>query len=243
MTDRAMPAVSGHFSEAEGGFDMSSTEHISLGDDFSARASEARTISDRMLLNDALRGREAVITLYEQGFLEYVEKRRGTRGRLVPIDLRYLDPTPTVERRYPDRLFKISCATGGLALVTGALAAFGVLSVYLGAVAAVMISATVVLGIACFYLSHERIRFYTQHGRAVALELRPGVGCIGRYHAILPNLIRAIEGAGEDIGEDTAIFLRSEMREHYRLRKEGVLSVQECSDSTARILAHFDNPV
>jgi hypothetical protein len=31
------------------------------------------------------------------------------------------------------------------------------------------------------------------------------------------------------------------MREHYRLRTDGILSEEECSDSTGRILVHFDD--
>jgi len=36
------------------------------------------------------------------------------------------------------------------------------------------------------------------------------------------------------------MFLRAEMREHYRLRGDGVLSVGTCAECTGRILAHFD---
>jgi hypothetical protein len=62
-----------------------------------------------------------------------------------------------------------------------------------------------------------------------------------RFRAAMPRLIRAIEQAEESIGDDTAIYLRAEMREHYRLRGDGVLTEQDCSEGTGRILLHFDD--
>jgi hypothetical protein len=53
-------------------------------------------------------------------------------------------------------------------------------------------------------------------------------------------LCRAIEEAAERIGADTAAYLRAEMREHYRLRGNGVLDNDECARGTGRILAQFD---
>jgi hypothetical protein len=81
------------------------------------------------------------------------------------------------------------------------------------------------------------------HGRAVALQLEAGVGAIRRYREMLPDLVGAIEAAGESVSDDTMVYLRSEMREHYRLREAGVLSETECSESTSRILAYFDGPL
>jgi hypothetical protein len=79
------------------------------------------------------------------------------------------------------------------------------------------------------------------HGRAAALTLTAGLGRIRRLRSLLPNIINAIGDAEDDIGEDTTVFLRAEMREHYRLRTDGVLSEEECSNSTGRILVHFDD--
>jgi hypothetical protein len=71
--------------------------------------------------------------------------------------------------------------------------------------------------------------------------LTAGLGRIRRLRNVLPIIINAIGDAEDDIGEDTTVFLRAEMREHYRLRTDGVLSDEECSDSTGRILGQFDN--
>jgi hypothetical protein len=70
--------------------------------------------------------------------------------------------------------------------------------------------------------------------------LAANFGAIKPFRAFVPELSRAIEEAAEEIPDDTSSFLRAEMREHYRLRGEGVMSVQTCAESTGRILAHFD---
>ena len=90
------------------------------------------------------------------------------------------------------------------------------------------------------YRSCERTLFATIHGRASVLELVANVGSLKKFRAFVPVLSAAIEEAAERIGDDTAAFLRAEMREHYRLRGDGVLSNQCCADSTGRILAQFD---
>ena len=46
--------------------------------------------------------------------------------------------------------------------------------------------------------------------------------------------------AAERIGVDTAAYLRAEMREHYRLRGDGVLDNDACARGTGSILAQFD---
>jgi hypothetical protein len=223
-------------------FDEETAEHISLGDDYAERADGARTVCDRAMVRDKLRGRETFMTFYRQGFLEVIERRGGRSSRCVPIDLRYLDPLPTIDRRFPRRLLQMTAGVTIVAIALAALAAFDVAAAWTVPAAAAAFATALMAGIGCFYLSHEEIRFVTLHGRAMTLRLCAGLGCIGRYRQLLPKIVRAIETAADGIGEDTMRHLRSEMREHYRLRGAGVLSDAECSDSTARILAQFDDP-
>jgi hypothetical protein len=105
---------------------------------------------------------------------------------------------------------------------------------------AVTAIATVVTLYVGIYVSHERIEFCTLHGRAGVLRLVANFGSIKKFHAFVPRLCRAIDEAAERIGADTAAYLRAEMREHYRLRGNGVLSNDECARGTGRILAQFD---
>jgi hypothetical protein len=129
--------------------------------------------------------------------------------------------------------------------MAAALAAFAVayftalgalaVSFGLGATAAAAVAVAIALR-----RSHETIEYVTLHGRARVLALVANFGAIKPFHAFVPELSRAIEEAAEKISGDTSSFLRGEMREHYRLRGDGVLSVGTCAESTGRILAHFD---
>jgi hypothetical protein len=232
-------AVNGH----EDVWDSTSTQHISLGGDFHDRVEQSRTLVEQIVINDKLRGRGTRATFYDEGFLKIAERRRNKVLRKYEVDLRYLDTVPTVTRHYPIRLLKITAGCGGFSLIVSLLAWFGLLTLFTVPAAAVGIAATVVAALWSVFLSHEKISFYTLHGRAVALRLGAGLGYIRSYHKLIPLIVNAIEEASENVGEDTMVYLRSEMREHYRLRGEGILSENECSDSTSRILAHFDEPL
>ena len=104
-------------------------------------------------------------------------------------------------------------------------------------IAALTTAVTLYVGL---YLSHEKIEFSTLHGRVAVLELIANFGSVKKYRAFVPILSRAVEEAAERIGTDTAAYLRAEMREHYRLRGDGVLDNDECARGTGRILAQFD---
>jgi hypothetical protein len=155
--------------------------------------------------------------------------------------LRYLDPVPAQKRHYAKRTLKFAAVFAGIAALAGSL---GVLPSIRSIAILVAVAAGAVALAAFFlfvYLSHEKTVFRTMHGRAAALTLTAGLGRIRRLRSLLPNIINAIGDAEDDIGEDTTVFLRAEMREHYRLRTDGVLSEEECSNSTGRILVHFDD--
>jgi hypothetical protein len=64
------------------------------------------------------------------------------------------------------------------------------------------------------------------------------LGSFRSLRATVPKLVAAMEKA-TDQETDGNKRLRSEMREHYRLRACGVLSETSCAQSTQRILDHF----
>jgi hypothetical protein len=224
------------------GLDESKSEHIYLADEVGAEAAtEPKTVVEKIELRDRLRGVVTRITLYDEGFLRLDEARRGKGTRSHRVDLRYLDPVPVQRRYYPKPLLKVAAICAGVAGLAALLALFPAVRHFALPVAFVVAGASFATFLLFVYLSHEKIVFRTMHGRAAALTLSAGLGCVRRLRAVLPTVIRSIGDAEEAIGEDTTIFLRAEMREHYRLRGDGILSEQECSDSTGRILVHFDD--
>jgi hypothetical protein len=219
----------------------SHAEHIYLSDETAGDgATEPKTVREKIEIRDRLRGFDMRITLYEEGFLR-LDETRGKDSRTYNVNLLYLDPVPTQKRHYAKR-------TGRVAAICAGIAGLATLLVAFPSVAPIAIATAIAAGGAAFVAfllfvraSHEKIVFRTMHGRAAALTLTAGLGRIRRVRSLLPLIINAIGDAEDDIGEDTTVFLRAEMREHYRLRTDGVLSEEECSDSTGRILVHFDN--
>jgi hypothetical protein len=157
--------------------------------------------------------------------------------------LRYLDSVPTIDTYFAKRTFQVALGLGGVGALAFLIGQFEALASYALPGAAIAAAAAVATALVGAYRSHQRIVFQTLHGRSPALRLHAGFGVRRRYHAILPLLSEAIEVASEDIGNDTAVFLRQEMREHYRLRGDGVLTPEDCDTGTCKILQQFDGPL
>jgi hypothetical protein len=233
-------AVAATLPEFQG--DDSPSEHIFIGGDEFSTSPEtaARTVRNTITLNNAIRHVSTEITFYEEGILKVTPRRNGNRGESFHLDLRFLDPVPKIERTIARRWLYATLGCGATAALAGFLLRFD--AVYF--VAAAVLALTALAAAACLYVaiysSHEKIEFFTIHGRATVLELIANLGSIKRFRAFVPVLSQAIEESAERIGADTAAYLRAEMREHYRLRGDGILSNETCAAGTGRILAQFD---
>lgn len=201
------------------------------------------TVSKKFEIKDGARKHVTQFVLYEEGVLDFNETRRGNLIKAHRLMLRYLDSVPTIVTHTAKRYFQIALGLGGAAVLALGLAQFESLAGYALPAAIVAAFAAVAAVLIGAYTSHQRIVFETLHGRSPALRLHAGFGVRRRYHAILPLLTEAIEAASQDIGSDTAVFLRQEMREHYRLRGDGVLTPEDCDTGTCRILQQFDGPL
>jgi hypothetical protein len=148
-----------------------------------------------------------------------------------------------MRRYHPIRLLQAGAIGGGLTALCSIPAIFGWFSGISIPATVVCATVTFVILFVAFYLSHEKITFQTLHGRAHAIGFGAGLGTIRRFRKLVPRLVEAIADSAETVTDDTAVYLRAEMREHYRLRNEGILSESECADSTGRILGNFDGPL
>jgi hypothetical protein len=218
-------------------------EHIFIGsEDASADpAIAARTPRRAVFLSNPIRRTGAELTLYDEGYLKVTELTKGNNAE-APffLDLRFVDPVPKIERVIAVRWLTAALGCAAMAALAAFLLRFDAthaLAIWALGVAVLATLGTAYVGV---YVSHEKIEFCTLHGRASVLRLVANLGAIKKYRAFVPMLCRAIEEAAEHIGPDTAAYLRAEMREHYRLRGDGVLDADECARGTGRILAQFD---
>jgi hypothetical protein len=217
-------------------------EHIYIGsEDLSADPqAAARTPRETTLLRNPIRRSGAELTLFDEGYLKATLLAKGNADAPFFLDLRFVDPVPKIERVIATRWLTAALGCGALTALAAFLLRFDALYTIAGwalGAAALATAITLYVGI---YLSHERVEFCTLHGRAAVLRLVANVGSIKKFRAFVPQLTQAIEEAAERIGTDTAAYLRAEMREHYRLRGDGVLDNDECARGTGRILAQFD---
>jgi hypothetical protein len=219
----------------------SPSEHIYIGSEETRDPeTSARTVRERLVLTNAVRRSQTQLTLYAEGFAAVAEQRGAKRSEPFYLDLQYLDPVPMLQRVFARRWLYAALGCGAAAAVALFLTRFelvrGAAWVTFGVGTLAALGALLV-GV---YRSYEKTTFCTIHGRAPVLEMIANIGAIGRFRAAVPSLSAAIEESAEQIGHDTAAFLRGEMREHYRLRGGGVLSQDVCAASTGRILAQFD---
>ncbi len=217
-------------------------EHIFIAseDQSSNPAVSARSVRETATLRNPVRRVGAELVLYDEGFLKVIELHKGAANEPFFLDLRFVDPIPKIERIVAVRWLTAALGCAALAALAGFLLrfeAFDAVAMWALGASALATAVTLYVGI---YSSHETIEFCTLHGRVSVLRLIANFGSMAKYRAFVPVLSRAIEEAAERIGTDTSAYLRAEMREHYRLRGDGVLDNDECAAGTGRILAQFD---
>jgi hypothetical protein len=216
-------------------------EHPRVYPDFPG-GQDPRELRDEIVIRDSVRRRQTTLRLYAEGWLDIETSRSGKEPHLDRINLRYIDAVPNMQRFYPVDLLKVTGVMAALATLAAVPAALGWLAIYTVPTAITAAAATLAGLWFSFDQSHEKIVFETLHGRADAISLTAGLGTIGKFQKVVPKLIEAIADAAQSVHEETAVYLRAEMREHYRLCNEGVLTDDECAESTGRILKSFGGP-
>jgi len=197
-----------------------------------------KTVAAQFDLKSLFRGTRTRLTLYKEGLLT-VRELGAVRRKELMLDLRYLDPKPSVSRTIAVRLLYPAGGAAVLAALLVALASLGVFPPIACLIPAFVLG--LVAGVTTWrflYQSGERAVFRTARGRADVLELVGSIGDTKTLRRIVPPIVAAIQAAGEARG-DYQLYLREEMREHYRLAETGVISEDECSTCTQRILHQF----
>jgi hypothetical protein len=200
----------------------------------------AREISQELELRDMIRGRTCRICLYTEGLADVEVESRAQPRTHERFNLRFLHPTPQISRHCPVLLLKIAGGFAGLTVIAALLKVFGVFEVYTLYTAIACGVASIASFAVAYYRTHQKFVFKTLHGRAEALRLVAGFGTGFRARKVLPRLTQAIAAFSGTSDGDNADYLRAEMHEHYRLRKENILTAEECSDATSRLLNKFD---
>ena len=222
---------------------MQAAEHILLESSESREVPElgtARKVHARALLRSRLRRHTVELVLLDYCYLSLRSQRwRGPISGCV-LDLRFVDPTPRVERHIAWRWIGASA----LVFLWAVLVAWQIarspghwwqhsslplcLALFMAAI-----------GVACaaFWRTTETFALYSTHGRARLLEFTGEVGTVRALRAFEPMLLAHLRVAVAARRRDFGDHLRDEMREHSRLRDLGVLSANDYEISKRRVLA------
>ncbi len=218
--------------------DYSQAEHICLEDDSSEASTQtiSESVEYRLQLKRRTHGSEQNITVYDSGRIEVDLSQRKTEPTCYRIDARNLDANPQVVRHVAQRMFIT-------ALVTGAIGALLLaLPLWLKPFAAWQLPVGILLATACLfalilgvYRTGETVSFASLHGRVPIITVHGGVRCHKRCADLSAALTKVTEAVRKE--ENTANLLRDEMREHHRLKLEGVIEDDDFETAKLRILS------
>lgn len=215
------------------------SEHILIGGDGSDSADEPTVVGKRFSLANRVRGLQTDFTFFNEGFLKVREYRKKKPGKDYMLELRFLNPKPTVIKRFITETFWAGLAMGGLALLGWLLTTFTALDSYTFPASIVLATGALIALMLCVYQSGEKVLFCTASGNVPVLMLLTNFGCFGSSRKVVSEISTAIGKAISANTLEEEPYLRAEMQDHYRLRNEGVISPKACQTASSRILHRF----
>ena len=218
---------------------MAASEHILLESDERRipHPRSSRKLHARIELRSRLRRRALQLDLVDYYYLVVRSYRSRSVAAEYVLDLRFVDAVPGSSRHFASRwllaALVLVALAGAIAFrIAGSAAAAG----WLGA-CGIVSGLAVAAALICIYRTTETISMYSAHGRAKLFEFTSGLGARRAFKPFTSKLAAHIKLAVAARRPMRAEHLRDEMREHFRLREHGVLSVEEYEASKARILA------
>jgi hypothetical protein len=220
---------------------MSATEHIVLESDArevpDRRA--ARTVHTQIGLKSRLRRHALHLEIIDYYYLCVRSGRSRAPATEYVLDLRFVDANARVSRHFAWRSMMVALT---LVAVAAAIAArpgrlgswlwqHDGLAVCTGAIALAALAVFV-----CAYRTSETITLCSAHGKARLLEFTGSLGTLRAMRTFRAKLAAHTQAAAARRRASKAEHLRDEMREHFRLREVGVLSLVEYEAAKLRIL-------
>jgi len=194
----------------------------------------------RIELHNRAHARYTEVTLFEGDWLSIRHHSRSKAGHAQLINLKFVDPTPNVQKYLAKKSLGLAAGFATLGIVNSLLALFSIWQNVTIVTAACAFVGMLVAFAVFMYRTQERFVFHTRNGRAPVILLLATLGSFRKCRRFIPQLSDAINDAQAHEKKIKEQLLREEMREHYRLTETGVLSKDVCSTSTQKILDQFD---
>lgn len=215
------------------------SEHIYIAGDETHSSDEPTVVGKRLTLTNRVRGLHTELTFFDEGFLKVRDYKKKKLTKDYMLDLRFLNPKPTVIRRAVLETFWTALGLGGAAAICWLASKLTTLDAYLFPASIALATGALVALLLFIYQSGEKILFCTASGNVPVLVMLTSFGCYRRTRQIVPEISSAIGAAISSNTLEEEPYLRAEMQDHYRLRNEGIITPKACSTGTARILSRF----
>jgi hypothetical protein len=204
---------------------------------------DKRKVIERFELRSRLRGVSTDLRILHDYFLAVQTARPGSESRDYLVDLRFTKAQPTRTREIAwlwlgvcSALFVGAAGSLWWAARSGepvlSHSGFGVALGSLACSAAALVM--------FFRGTSESLRFTSVHGNAIFVDIVGGIGSHRAGKKFFVTLIKHITLAKNAAAQQKQHYLRDEMREHSRLREQGVLSDDDYELSKMRILSAHD---
>lgn len=215
------------------------SEHILISGDGTDSPDEPTVVAKQHSVFNRVRGVHTEFAFYNEGFLKVREYKKKNLSKDYMLELRFLNPKPTVIQRFVTETFWAALALGGAAAIGWLLTKFTALDAYTIPASIVFSTGAIVALLLCIYQSGEKVLFYTASGNVPVLMLLTNFGCFRSSRKVVPAISTAIGKAISKNALEEEPYLRAEMQDHYRLRNEGIISPKACQTGTSRILSRF----
>jgi hypothetical protein len=217
---------------------MSANEHILLESDAALEVPDARAarkVHARVRLKSRLRRRILQLEIIDYYFLSVRSWRSGALLAEYVVDLRFAQAAPRLSRFVAWRwmMSAVALLALGCAIAVRVVPSAPRPWLY---VCAGLLAAGVSAALTCAYRTSETIALHSAHGHAKCLEYTGGIGTLRAARVFLTKLAAHTQLAMRARRHSKAAHLRDEMREHFRLKEAGTLSVEEYEAAKVRIL-------
>ena len=222
-------------------------EHISMGyagktpsEADVTSAVELNKPSSRFRLPNHIHGMRFSYTLFEEGFLKIQKWKGKTLVEDHYLTLRFMSPVAKVTRVIAKRALYAAAGLLGAGLVAAVLAAVTPYDQIFRSASILLGCGTIISFMLFLHWSHERTHFFTSMGNCEVLTLTGTVESFRACRTIAPAVSKAIRDAQANNTKNEQTYFREEMHEHYRLHRADVITPEDCSDATRKILAKFE---
>lgn len=217
-------------------------EHISLESDAGISRPAPNTTKPLIrfeLGDDERNATSAICVLRDQYVAIETIDADGNNDRYT-VDLRYVDPRPAGIRKVAWRWLYAGLGLSALTAIAVTLYSFApTLAKSIGGLYTAIGLGVLAVGalVLSYRFSREFVVFVSVHGRARLITIRGGLGTIRRVKPCTTEIVKHAKVARlQAASQQRQSYLRDEMREHSRLREQGVLNEQDYTAARQRIL-------